>query len=39
MNFKYMPELGWRWGYVAAWGLMLAIARVMLVVFRKMKWL
>jgi magnesium transporter len=25
MNFEYMPELGWKWGYAGAWGLMLAV--------------
>jgi len=39
MNFKYMPELDWRWGYFAVWGLMLIIAVVMLIYFRRMKWL
>ena len=26
MNFKYMPELEWRWGYFALWGVMIVIA-------------
>ena len=26
MNFKYMPELGYRWGYGVAWGVMIVIA-------------
>jgi len=39
MNFKYMPELDWRWGYFAAWGVMLVIAVVMLLYFRRKKWL
>ena len=26
MNFKYMPELQWHWGYFVALGLMLAVA-------------
>ena len=39
MNFKYMPELDWPWGYFALWGLMLAIAIVMLLYFRRKKWL
>ena len=25
MNFEYMPELRWTWGYAGAWGLMLAV--------------
>lgn len=39
MNFEYMPELKWRWGYIALWGVMIAIALVMLKLFRKNKWL
>ena len=39
MNFKYMPELGWRWGYAAVLLVMLAVAVVMLVYFRRKKWL
>ncbi len=38
MNFKYMPELEWRWGYAMAWGLLLAIAGGMLLYFRRKKW-
>ncbi|HSR12788.1 MAG TPA: magnesium/cobalt transporter CorA [Thermodesulfobacteriota bacterium] len=38
MNFKFMPELGWRWGYPAALGLMGCVAGVMLMVFKKKKW-
>lgn len=39
MNFQYMPELEWRWGYLALWGVMLAIAFTMLFLFRRKKWL
>jgi magnesium transporter len=39
MNFEYMPELKWRWGYPASLLLMLAIALSMLVGFRVKKWL
>jgi magnesium transporter len=39
MNFKYMPELEWPWGYFALWGVMLVIAFVMLCYFRRKKWL
>lgn len=39
MNFRYMPELEWRWGYFALIGVMLAIAGVMLAFFRRKKWL
>jgi magnesium transporter len=39
MNFRYMPELEWRWGYVALWGVMVVIALIMLIAFRRKKWL
>jgi magnesium transporter len=39
MNFAYMPELGWRWGYFAVLGFMLTIALGMLMLFRRKKWI
>ena len=39
MNFKYMPELGQTWGYPVVLILMLAIAVVLLIYFRRKKWL
>ncbi len=39
MNFKYMPELQWRWGYVAALLIMLLTCLAMLVYFKRRKWL
>jgi len=39
MNFKYMPELEWRWGYPMVWVIMLAVSAAMLVYFRRKKWL
>jgi magnesium transporter len=39
MNFKYMPELEWRWAYPVVWLIMIAVAAVMLFYFRKKKWL
>jgi magnesium transporter len=39
MNFKYMPELEWRWGYPLTWMIMMAIGIFMLIYFRKKKWL
>jgi len=38
MNFKYMPELEWRWGYPLFWLLMLAVGVAMLVAFKRKKW-
>lgn len=39
MNFQFMPELGWRFGYLWAIGLMLLSAIVPLWYFRRRKWL
>jgi len=39
MNFTYMPELEWRWGYFAVWGVMLAMITGLLVFFRKKHWI
>ncbi len=39
MNFEHMPELRWRWSYPAVWLLMLAVAGVMMVYFKRKKWL
>jgi len=39
MNFQYMPELQWRWGYFVALGIMALIAAVMVVLFRRKRWL
>jgi len=39
MNFRYMPELEWRWGYPFIWFVMMGIGIFMLVYFRKKKWL
>jgi magnesium transporter len=39
MNFRYMPELESSWGYPMVYMIMLAIGAVMLVYFRRKKWL
>lgn len=39
MNFKFMPELEVKYGYVAALGSMVLIAIVLYLYFRKIKWL
>ena len=39
MNFKNMPELKWRYGYVAVWLVMLAMAGLMILYFKRKKWL
>ena len=39
MNFKYMPELNSPWGYPMVYIVMLIISLVMLIYFRRKKWL
>jgi len=39
MNFDGMPELRWRFGYPAAWALMLAVGAGLYVWFRRRDWL
>lgn len=39
MNFQYMPELQFRWGYLAVWLLILAVSLALLLYFRKRDWL
>ncbi|MBD3238947.1 MAG: magnesium/cobalt transporter CorA [Chitinivibrionales bacterium] len=39
MNFEYMPELEWRWGYPAVLLVMILVVTGFLVFFRRRKWL
>ncbi len=39
MNFKFMPELEWRWAYFLVWGVILVVAVVMVIFFRRRRWL
>ncbi|NIN65646.1 MAG: magnesium/cobalt transporter CorA [Anaerolineae bacterium] len=39
MNFRYMPELGWRWGYLMVWLVMLGVGSSMVVYFKRRTWL
>lgn len=39
MNFKYMPELDWPWGYPAVLLLMSGVAGGMFIYFKRKKWL
>ena len=39
MNFKYMPELDWKWGYFASLFFMALISFLMVLYFKKKKWL
>lgn len=39
MNFEYMPELKWRYGYFIILIIMLSIGLAMVIYFRKKKWI
>jgi magnesium transporter len=39
MNFEYMPELHWRYGYAMVWGVMLLVTAVIWYKFGKRGWL
>jgi len=38
MNFKFMPELEWKWSYPILWLFMIGVAGSMLWYFRRKKW-
>ncbi len=38
MNFKSMPELEWRWGYLMVWVVMIIVFSVMVIYFKRKKW-
>ena len=39
MNFKFMPELEWKWSYPVLWAVLLVIFGGMLYYFKRKKWL
>ena len=39
MNFKFMPELEWRWGYFMVWGIVIVVVGIMLGFFKRKQWL
>ena len=39
MNFRYLPELEYRWSYPALWALMIGISITMLLYFRRRRWI
>jgi magnesium transporter len=39
MNFKYMPELEWKYGYLFAWTIMVAVGVIMGFYFKRKKWM
>jgi magnesium transporter len=38
MNFEHIPELKWRYGYFAVWGIMIWIGLTMIRFFKRKKW-
>ena len=38
MNFGYMPELEWKYGYFMVLGIMLILVVIMIIIFKKKKW-
>lgn len=39
MNFRHMPELTWRWGYVGIWVIMIVVGLGMVGYFKRKRWL
>jgi len=39
MNFQHMPELAWKWGYPAVLGVMALVSVVMIIFFKRKKWI
>jgi magnesium transporter len=38
MNFHFMPELEWEFGYFIVWGIFIATGITMAIFFKKRKW-
>jgi len=39
MNFAYMPELKWRYGYYGRWAVIFLVAGCMVLYFKKKEWI
>jgi magnesium transporter len=39
MNFKYMPELEWKYAYLVFWLVVVTVFIIMISLFKKKKWL
>jgi len=39
MNFEYIPELQWRYGYHMVWGISITLVVTMLFIFKKKRWI
>ena len=38
MNFRYMPELGWKYGYPFALGMMVVVALALIAWLKRKRW-
>ncbi|MEE4197787.1 MAG: magnesium/cobalt transporter CorA [Bacteroidales bacterium] len=38
MNFKHMPELGWKYGYAGIWGIMVILSALMIWYMKRKRW-
>lgn len=38
MNFKFMPELEWEYGYLVAWAIFVAVVVIMALLLKKKRW-
>jgi magnesium transporter len=38
MNFHFMPELSWQWGYLVFWVMIFSVSGVMVYYFKRKKW-
>lgn len=38
MNFRFMPEISWKWGYLVVWAIILFIIIYMIIYFKRKKW-
>ncbi|MHB1274731.1 MAG: magnesium/cobalt transporter CorA [Candidatus Humimicrobiaceae bacterium] len=38
MNFRFMPEISWKWGYLVVWAIILFIIIYMVIYFKRKKW-
>jgi magnesium transporter len=39
MNFKFQPEYNWPWAYPTLWGLMILMTVLLLIYFKRQRWL
>jgi magnesium transporter len=39
MNFRFMPELEWKYGYAMVWGVMIVVTLFLVYILRRNKWM